>query len=89
VSHDDQTPRRVERLVGQVVAGPLGSGSKSQREAVWIETGQGRFVLRRKDGPSFGDSTLKKYVGKTVECSGFIVDYTFLADKIAVAAARG
>jgi hypothetical protein len=86
VSDTDNLPRRVELLAGKVEAGRFGEGSKSARDAVWIETDQGRFVLRRKDGPSFGDKELKKYVGKRVECSGFIVGYTFLAEKIMVVA---
>lgn len=84
MASEDQSPRSVARLTGKVVAGSLGKGSKSEREAIWIETDEGRFVLRRKDGPSFGDSGLSKYVGKSVECSGFITGYTLLAEKIRV-----
>jgi len=86
VSNEDQSPRHVDRLEGKVVTGPFGAGSKSARIAFWLETDQGRFVLRRKDGPSFGDDALNRYVGKTVECSGFIVDYSFLAEKIRIVA---
>lgn len=86
MSYDNQSPLRVERLAGKVVVGEFGGGSKSARIAVWIETDQGRFVLRRKDGPSFGDGTLKKYIGKSVECDGFVVGYTFLAEKIKIVA---
>ena len=43
-----------------------------------------RFVLRRKDGPSFGDRELDKYVGKHVKCDGFIVGYMLLAERIEV-----
>jgi hypothetical protein len=76
----------VEHIEGKVVAGPFGEGSKSARNAFWLETDQGRFVFRRKDGPSFGDDALNRYVGKTVECSGFIVGYSFLAEKIRIVA---
>lgn len=82
---DDQSPRRVERLEGKVGTGPFGTGSKSESKATWIESAEGRFILRRKDGPSFGDDALKKYVGKNVVCSGFIVGYTFLAETISIA----
>jgi hypothetical protein len=41
-------------------------------------------VLRRKNGPSFGDRTLEKYVGKRVSCDGFTVGYTLLAEQIKV-----
>lgn len=81
---DDATPRRVENTSGTVERGPFGTGSKSAREAVWINTAEGRFVLRRKDGPTFDDLTLDRYVGKRVTCSGFIVGYTLLAESIRV-----
>ena len=77
-------PQRVEGVTGTVTRGPFGTGSKSEREAVWLESGMGRFVLRRKDGPTFGDRALDKYVGKRVTCDGFIVGYTLLAERIAI-----
>ena len=81
---DDVEPRRVEGIVGTVERGPFGAGSKSARDAVWVNTPQGRFVLRRKDGPTFGDAALNRYVGKRVTCNGFIVGYSLLADRIKV-----
>lgn len=78
----DDAPKRVDGLTGVVSRGPFGAGSKSEREAVWIETTAGRFVLRRKGGPAFDDRTLDQYVSKRVECDGFIVGYTLLAERI-------
>jgi hypothetical protein len=75
-------PQRVTDLTGTVVRAPFGSGSKSEREAVWLETPDGRFVLRRKDGPTFDDPALEKYVGKRVTCDGFIAGYMLLAERI-------
>lgn len=77
-------PQRVDDLTGAVVRGAFGGGSKSEREAVWFETAEGRFVLRRKEGPTFDDQALQQYVGKRVRCSGFIVDYTLLAERIEI-----
>ncbi len=51
---------------------------------MWIDTPQGRFVLRRKDGPTFDDKALDRYVGKRVTCSGFIVGHSLLAERIEV-----
>ena len=82
MSTDDAKPRRVEGVSGTVARGPFGAGSKSAREAVWLDTPQGRFVLRRKDGPAFDDDALDRYVGKRVTCDGFIVGYSLLADRI-------
>ena len=77
-------PQRIDGLTGAVVRGHFGSGSKSEREAVWLETAKGRFVLRRKEGPTFDDRALEKYVGKRVKCDGFIVGYTLLAERIEI-----
>jgi hypothetical protein len=77
-------PHRVEDLIGAVARGSFGAGSKSERQAVWFETAKGRFVLRRKEGPTFGDKALEQYVGKRVRCSGFVVDYTLLAERIEI-----
>jgi hypothetical protein len=77
-------PQRVADLIGAVVRGPFGTGSKSERQAVWFETAEGRFVLRRKEGPTFDDKGLEQYVGKRVRCSGFVVDYTLLAERIEI-----
>jgi hypothetical protein len=76
------SPQRIEGIAGTVVRAPFGTGSKSEREAIWLDTGDQRLVLRRKDGPTFGDRALDKYVGKRVMCDGFIVGYSLLADRI-------
>jgi hypothetical protein len=84
VGSSNDSPKRVDSLTGVVVRGPFGAGSKSEREAIWLETASRRLVLRRKDGPSFGDRSLEKYVGKRVKCDGFIVGYTLLAERIEI-----
>jgi hypothetical protein len=84
MSTDGAAPRRVDGIEGTVERGPFGTGSKSARVAVWVDTPQGRFVLRRKDGPTFDDAALERYVGKRVTCSGFIVGYALLVEQISV-----
>jgi hypothetical protein len=81
---DDDTPQRVTDLVGTVACGPFGTGSKSERKAIWLETADRRLVLRRKEGPTFGDHALDQYVGKRVRCTGFTVGYVLLAERIEV-----
>lgn len=81
---DDGAPQRVKGLEGRVVVGEFGAGSKSARQAVWIETSGQRLVLRRKEGPTYGDRQLGKYVGKRVKCDGFITGYMLLAEKIEI-----
>lgn len=83
-SDSDNQPRKVDGLIGAVTRGPFGAGSKSARMAIWVETAEGRFVLRRKEGSAFDDQALDKYVGKRIKCDGFVVDYTLLAERIEV-----
>lgn len=77
-------PVRVVALRGRVTQGEYGKGSKSEREAVFIETTSGRYILRRKTGPVFGDAELTRYVGHEVECDGFVVGTTLLAERIEI-----
>ena len=84
MGNSNDGPQRVDGLTGAVVRGPFGAGSKSEREAVWLETADRRLVLRRKDGPTFDDRALEKYVGKRVKCDGFIVGYSLLAERIEI-----
>jgi hypothetical protein len=76
------SPEKVDGLIGTVVRGTFGKGSKSEREAIWLEADGRRLLLRRKDGPSYDDQSLDQYVGKRVKCDGFVVGYTLLAKRI-------
>jgi hypothetical protein len=70
---------------GQLCQGTRGryaKGRKSERRAVLLEAGTKRYVLRRKGGPAFADATLRQLVGHEVECDGFFVGSTLLAEKI-------
>ena len=63
---------------GQVVKGSFGTGSKSEHEAVYLETEKGRYVLRQQGGNPFYDPELEKLVGQTIRCRGFVTGYTLL-----------
>ncbi|MCK1511362.1 hypothetical protein IVB22_01995 [Bradyrhizobium sp. 190] len=82
MGNSSDSPEKVDGLTGTVARGSFGEGSKSEREAIWLEADGRRLVLRRKGGPSFGDQSLEKYVGKRVKCDGFVVGYTLLAERI-------
>jgi len=79
---DPSRPEPVKNLRGKVTRGSYAKGSKSERVAVFLETAEGRFLLRRKGGPAFADVTLERYVGHAVECDGFLVGTTLLAVRI-------
>jgi hypothetical protein len=64
--------------VGRVTGKPFGKGSKSEHEALYLETDKGEYVLRRKGGNPFHDEVLQDLIGKTIRCEGFITDYVLL-----------
>jgi hypothetical protein len=72
----------VKGLRGQVTREKYAAGSKSEQMAVVIRTAEGRYLLRRKSGPVFGDKALERFVGRTVACDGFLLPTTLLADDI-------
>ena len=79
-------PNRVTSFRGRVTTGIYARGSKSEHKTLFIETAGGghRYSLRRKRGPAFGDSGLTQYVGHEVECDGFLVGKTLLAERIEI-----
>jgi hypothetical protein len=77
-------PIRVTALRGHVMKGVYGKGSKSEREAVFIETADTQYILRGKTGPAFDDTKLTQYIGHEVKCDGFVVGTTLLAERIEV-----
>lgn len=79
---DSSGPVPVRALRGRVTMADYAKGSKSERRAVFIDTDDGRFLLRRKAGPVYGDAELERYVGQTVECDGFRLGTTVLAEAI-------
>ena len=79
-----ERPIRVTSLRGHVSTGLYGRGSKSEHEAIFVETEEHRYVLRRKTGPVFYDPELTQYIGHQVECDGFLVGNTLLAERIAI-----
>jgi hypothetical protein len=81
---DPSQPIPVKKLLGRVAKVRLGKGSKSERDAVVLETEDGRYVLRRKTGPAFGDVELDRYLGHQVSCDGYLVETTLLAERIRV-----
>jgi hypothetical protein len=81
MSTKDQAPRDVRALRGRVVARAYGRGSKSEREALLLETSEGALLLRRRGGPSFGETGLEHLLGKTVHCDGTVVGNVLLVDR--------
>ncbi len=68
----------MQEVIGKVVKGPFAVGSKSEHEAIFLNSKRGRFVLRRPGENPFCDPELEKLVGRTIRCRGKIDDYLFL-----------
>ena len=80
----DGSPKRVAGVTGTVTRARFGAQSKSRHVAVCIDTGDARYVLRRKGGPAMGDKALDQYVGHEVRCDGVLLEYTLLAEHIEI-----
>jgi hypothetical protein len=74
--------RAVLGLRGTVIEATFASGSKSERNAPFLQTEDQRYLLRRRGGPSYGDATLTRFVGQVVECDGTVTSYLLLVDRI-------
>ena len=66
---------------GKVVSRTTGKGSKSEHDAVMLETPTKDYVLRIKGGNPFSNPELDKLVGKKIKATGELADYVlFLED---------
>ena len=71
---------RVE-ISGEVTMRQTAKGSKSERQATFLDTKDGIYVLRRQGGNPFVDKVLEKLVGKTIHCEGILTDHTLIISK--------
>ena len=69
-------------ITGKVVLKKFGEGSKSEHEALHLESAKGSYLLRKQGGNPFNDTSLNKLEGKEVTATGFIDRYIFFASDI-------
>jgi hypothetical protein len=67
-----------EQRQGTVSVERVALGSKSERDAVVLDTGIERFVLRRKGGNPFRDPALEQLVGKKLRALGDVHGSDFI-----------
>ncbi len=72
------------QLTGKVTTGNFSKGSKSEHDAIYLETEKGSFVLRRKGENPFEDPVLKKLIGKTISANGMIHNKIFFVSDVKV-----
>lgn len=75
---------KIITLTGTVKEGIFGSGSKSERKAIYLVVGDDELVLRRVQESSFNDLVLYNLIGKTITCTGRIHKYVFLMNNFTV-----
>lgn len=71
-------------VMGEVIIRPFAEGSKSEHNAVFIQSSEGTFLLRRQGGNPFRDESLEKLAGKQVKVKGLLDKNLFLAKEIEV-----
>lgn len=69
-------------LTGKLVKKGFARGSKSEHEAVYLETEKGFFKLKRMGGNPFHDPELDAMVGKQVTVVGRVDEYQFIATEV-------
>ncbi|HLN74489.1 MAG TPA: hypothetical protein VK205_14450 [Prolixibacteraceae bacterium] len=70
------------KLTGKVVVQKFAEGSKSEHDAVFLDTGKQKYRLRKKGGNPFYDESLHALVGKTIELEGNITpDFFVITDE--------
>jgi hypothetical protein len=65
------------KMSGTVILSKFSKGSKSDHEAVFLDTGDKKYRLKRRGGNPFFDETLHDLVGKKVELEGKVTKYFF------------
>lgn len=71
-------------FIGKVILKTFAKGSKSEHLAVYLETADKKYVLRRRGGNPFYDPELQNIVGKTIRCTGTVSEYMLLISDWAV-----
>ena len=69
-------------LSGKVVTKKFADGSKSEHDALYLETAQGSFVLRQPGANPFEENPFTALDGKEVTATGMIDKYIFFATKV-------
>ena len=74
------------KFQGRVEKRLFGKGSKSEHNAVYLKTPEGKeYVLRRLGGNAFRDPELDALVGKDIEGTGEVTDYTLILSDYKIA----
>lgn len=67
--------------MGAVIRRRFGAGTKNEHEAIWLDCGATRYVLRRPGGNPFADPELSALVGKRIRARGTVLGYIFILNE--------
>ena len=70
------------QLSGKVVMKKTSEGSKSERNAVLLQTENKSYILRKMGGNPFRDISLEILAGKSITATGIVDRNLFLAKEI-------
>jgi hypothetical protein len=69
------------RFKGRVISKITSKGSKSERVAVQLDTGEALYILRRPGANPFRDEVLDELVGKTIDARGRLRGHTLFLEE--------
>lgn len=70
------------KFLGTVIADTFAAGSKSERQAIFLQTQNGRLLLRREGGNAMHDQSLQQWIGASVEVDGEVHQNVLIAREI-------
>jgi len=91
-AHDAKGPSVTERFEGLVVRKAFAAGSKSDHQAVMLQTEGAELVLRRQGGNAFRDQVLEDLVGHRIRGTGRLAGKTLILagwEELASGSSRG
>jgi hypothetical protein len=81
-ANESEKSKGPRELKGTVVQKKFGAGSKSEHDAIYLETDEGDYQLRLVGGNPFSDPELKKLIGKKITATGILNESLFLASSV-------
>lgn len=70
------------KITGKIIEKTFGEGSKSEHEALYLETSEGTYLLQLESENPFEQPTLHNLVGTRVTAEGSQNKYLFVARTI-------
>jgi hypothetical protein len=70
------------KLTGKISVRPFGAGTKSEHDAVYLDTADGNYRLQKKGANPFENTALKQLEGKKVIVEGTLDKAVFFASTI-------